>query len=98
MLGRAAAVALLIAFGAQAADKSDRIWVEAKARKVSRARSEIAKVAKSAMPAVVSITTRSPSETGDDPQKGLGSGFLIHPDGYLLTSSHVIEDASEIKV
>ncbi|UCD58471.1 MAG: trypsin-like peptidase domain-containing protein, partial [Candidatus Hydrogenedentota bacterium] len=27
-----------------------------------------------------------------------GSGFFIHPAGYLLTNNHVIEDATEIRV
>lgn len=31
-------------------------------------------------------------------QEGLGSGFLISPEGYLLTNNHVIENADEIKV
>ena len=31
------------------------------------------------------------------PGIGLGSGFFIHPDGYLLTNNHVIENASEVR-
>jgi serine protease Do len=31
-------------------------------------------------------------------QQGQGSGFVISPDGYILTNNHVAEGASEIKV
>ena len=32
------------------------------------------------------------------PGKGLGSGFFIHPEGYLLTNDHVVENAESIRV
>ena len=34
----------------------------------------------------------------DVPGQGLGSGFFIHPSGYILTNNHVIQRAEKIKV
>lgn len=38
------------------------------------------------------------SQPKDQVQKGLGSGFMISADGYLLTNEHVIEGAQQIQV
>src|SRR5208282_5981322 len=34
----------------------------------------------------------------DVPANSLGSGFIIHPDGYVVTNNHVIDRATEITV
>ena len=39
-----------------------------------------------------------PPEGGTRKIQSLGSGFVIHPDGYIVTNNHVVEKASEITV
>src|SRR5678815_2390233 len=62
----------------------------------------------------IDVTDKSGDEDGDDqaanplldmfrrqqrrPTRGVGSGFIVSPKGYILTNNHVIEDASRIIV
>lgn len=88
------------AWGARHAEPPGKLWVEARQRSVHEQRSALSQVAQAALPAVVSITTRQPSTSPgtDGEQKGIGSGFIIHPDGYVLTSAHVIEGTDDITI
>lgn len=96
----AVACAVMVAGPARAAD--GRLWIEARSQELRQQRSTLSQVARAAMPAVVSITTHTVSPeaaiSGEEAQKGIGSGFIIHPDGYILTSAHVVEGASEVRV
>ena len=41
---------------------------------------------------------RSPQPRNQRPQLAMGSGFVISPDGYILTNNHMVEDAEKVTI
>ena len=62
----------------------------------------IVRVVKAVTPSVVTVTTRTqsvPSFFGQSAaQKGVGTGFVVRSDGFILTNEHVVEGADSITV
>jgi S1-C subfamily serine protease len=74
--------------------------MESELDRVSRA---YVRLANDVRPAVVQIRVvpQSDPKTGfkaQQPQGSRGSGFIIHPDGYILTAQHVVDKAKEVEV
>lgn len=83
--------------------QSFSLWEEARPMKAFKETSPLAQVAQKALPSVLALATRTFEEkeqaneaTEPSESSGYGTAFVIHPDGYLLTSSHVVEGAAEI--
>jgi serine protease Do len=83
-----------------------QIWRDAPAAsaetELDRLNRAFVQLANDARPAIVQIrvtTVFDPKSNSEaQPQNSRGTGFIIHPRGYILTAQHVIDKAKEIEV
>jgi serine protease Do len=82
-----------------------RLWDEAEPAPVepelARLNAALTRLADRLKPALVQIRVRrggDEPEAGEGGRRSLGSGFVIHPSGYVVTNAHVVEAASAVQV
>ena len=103
VVGALCGVALVTAT-ANSQSTDGRIWTEGAGTGISDSDpmrfDTIRNLAEELSPAVVNISVSSARHTGSHGFRadGEGSGFIINPEGYILTNFHVIENAQTIVV
>jgi serine protease Do len=97
------ALGILGAGGTAVAERDGSLWTNPpRTRRASGAALSLPDLADRARPAVVHVRGTTEGPTDGDSSEGsrtsIGTGFLIHKDGYLVTNEHVIRGVSDLRI
>jgi serine protease Do len=107
IVGGVASLALVGPVAAQPAGAPPaQLWREgpgvAPEPELVRLNAALTRLAEQLKPALVQIRVQRPTTEEPDPEetplRALGSGFVIHPSGYVVTNAHVVERSSSVQV
>jgi serine protease Do len=106
IVGGMVSLALAGPAAAQSEAPPTQLWREgpgvAPEPELARLNTALTRLAEQLKPALVQIRVQRPPAEEPDPEdtplRALGSGFVIHPSGYVVTNAHVVERSSSVQV